>query len=399
MKILIETNIMIDIFNKNSKFLILQKALLSVKYLNQKMLLCDELQRLNNGFRKVQRVFPSEVFIYEEFIDFSLNFYLDRLTIASLATNIKEIYKDVNIREFRKDILEFWNELKENKTVLKEGRNFIKMFDEVHEYALKHNRDLFIKDLTSLKELYRGANGNYYGDYERMIPKDKYAKDNRWNPDGKAFLYLGLNEENSNNDDINVGIQTCFEEIRAPKGGEVTICRFRAKNKACKLLDLTIDKEIVNYQENSLYEYIEESIDSLLGNNKFKKKAIDLAGNGGTKRMRKLIEKNVKNKVNKDKVVVTKYVSTMFLFNINEAIFLPVEKEKDPKLEAYIPFRFFAEYLMEKGYGGIIHKSTRMDMKGKKGKNVVLFNKEDASVCANSMQLYKREDNKDVRIK
>lgn len=58
------------------------------------------------------------------------------------------------------------------------------------------------------------------------------------------------------------------------------------------------------------------------------------------------------------------------------------------ELKAYIPFHYLADYLISKGYSGILYKSTRMNKIGLRGKNLVLFNKEDVTYIPGSMNVY-----------
>jgi len=74
--------------------------------------------------------------------------------------------------------------------------------------------------------------------------------------------------------------------------------------------------------------------------------------------------------------------------HIDEAVFLPVEKEDDPEQKAYISFHYFAKFLQSKGYAGVIYRSTRMDKIGHQGKNVVLFNPSDVEPVIGSMKVY-----------
>ena len=74
--------------------------------------------------------------------------------------------------------------------------------------------------------------------------------------------------------------------------------------------------------------------------------------------------------------------------NICDSIFYAVDKEDDPKLEAYIPFRAFSRYLMAKGFGGVAYRSTRMALIGLQGKWVTLFNVEDATYIDGEMEVY-----------
>ena len=84
----------------------------------------------------------------------------------------------------------------------------------------------------------------------------------------------------------------------------------------------------------------------------------------------------------------------MLIQNIVEAIFLPVDEDKD----SYIPFHFFAEYLINKGYLGVIHESTRMKKCGKNGKNVILFNPSDAEPIEGTMKLFTKINDKIIEI-
>lgn len=396
MKLFLETNIMVGIFKGELKFSILQETIKSIKDREKRETIFGTLKKINDVFKMITELLPEGVVLDEEFIDFSLELYLDRLTLVAFEFNIKECYKKCYINRLRNDILDYWNQLKKDKSAEINGRDFIKMFDEIHEYALKNNGTLFIKQLSSLKNLYRGVRGNFYNNYNRMIPDDKYAKNNRWNPDGKAFLYLGLGEEHSC-ESINRGIRTCFEELRLKEEEYATICSFEGVNNNCKLLDLSIDEDVNNYEEIQMNNYIQGDIDKLLNDEVFVGRCKEPATRGERRKLKRMIKKACTN--NKDNKVVTRYIATNLLWNINEAIFLPIDEEKDPNLEAYIPFRLFAEYLIEKGYGGIIHKSTRMDLIDDKGKDVVLFNKDDAKVCNGSMKLFQRKKEGDIRLK
>lgn len=71
-----------------------------------------------------------------------------------------------------------------------------------------------------------------------------------------------------------------------------------------------------------------------------------------------------------------------------EDIFYAVNKEDDPALEAYVPFRILSKYLINKGFGGVAYKSTRMELAGLKGKCLTLFNPEDAIYVQGEMEVY-----------
>lgn len=70
-------------------------------------------------------------------------------------------------------------------------------------------------------------------------------------------------------------------------------------------------------------------------------------------------------------------ISKILAGNICDSIFYAVDKEDDLALEAYIPFRVFSKYLINKGFGGVTYRSTRMGLAGLQGKCLTLFNPED----------------------
>ena len=74
--------------------------------------------------------------------------------------------------------------------------------------------------------------------------------------------------------------------------------------------------------------------------------------------------------------------------NIYDSIFYIVDKEDDPALEAYVPFRVFSKYLINKGFGGVAYRSTRMALAGLQGKCLTLFNPEDAIYVQGEMEVY-----------
>lgn len=68
------------------------------------------------------------------------------------------------------------------------------------------------------------------------MPDSQYVKDNRWNDDGVAFLYLSY--DNMNCGEIKQAKRNCLEEIRARDGEELSACRFKAVHRKTQILDL-----------------------------------------------------------------------------------------------------------------------------------------------------------------
>lgn len=392
MRLLIETNEMVKVFENDTKFIILQKTLNDIQDKSMKEQIGLLINRYNYSFGIIKNAIV-EMFSVEEFLQYSLEFYLNTISINFFHLNIKERYKKKYIQVFRSDILSFWQELKNNNEASTKDRTFIKMFDEIHDYALKNNNDLFSKNLSSLKGLVRGVKESCLENYDRMIPKDEFVRfKNRWNPEGKAFLYLGYAESESSSK-IKNSIETCCEELRMKNGEVVTICRFKTAKKNGKLLDFSIDESLVDIQEEIINQSMNSDLEKILNDEKLLEKGKMLKELGENRKLKRLIKSKIHN--GRDRKKIERYISTMFIHNIVEAIFLPVEEDTD----SYLPFHLFANYLIEKGYCGVIHKSTRMDLLKKKGKNVILFNPLDAEPIEGTMKLFTKKDNKIIEVK
>lgn len=390
MRLLIETNEMVKVFENDTKFIILQKTLNDIQDKSMKEQIGLLINRYNYSFGIIKNAIV-EMFSVEEFLQYSLEFYLNMISINFFHLNIKERYKKKYIQVFRSDILSFWQELKNNNEASTKDRTFIKMFDEIHDYTLKFNKDLFSKNIGSLKGLVRGASGNHLNDYEWMIPKDEFAGFNRWNPKGKAFLYLGYAESESSSK-IKNSIVTCCEELRMKNGEVVTTCRFKTSKTNGMLLDFSIDESLVNTQEKIINESINSELEKIVSDENLIEKVKTLKQSGENRKIKRLIKSKINNRTDRKKI--ERYISVMLIQNIVEAIFLPVDEDKD----SYIPFHFFAEYLINKGYLGVIHESTRMKKCGKNGKNVILFNPLDAEPMEGTMKLFTKINDKIIEI-
>lgn len=410
MKYELELNKMIKIFGDYYKFIILKQALSEIKNNLVKKYLLKLMEAYNNAIEIIIKYMPNEEgkeqWIQDYFFEFYMNMLQNKLIEFQMLLEIKkglkgynidifELYKKKYIKKLKQDILEYWNEQKIDNNLIGD-RDFIKMFDEIHDYALIKYKDIFMRRLKQIKYLYRAARGNHFDNYERMIPKSEYCKNNRWNPDGVEFLYLGCDYKRSNQNFINSPKKTCCEEIRLKKGEDVTLCRFKWTNANSKLLNLYIDEEFVEKEKENLDFLCNKEIVKFKNDNKAISVFSKLSNQGKVDDAKEYIK--LKTKSNVDKKYVERYVSTLLISDIVDAIFKPVDESEDPQLESYIPFRLFATYLIDKGYDGIIYRSTRMDMIGQEGKNVVLFNKNDATYLENSMDVYHYGDEGYIKV-
>lgn len=247
--------------------------------------------------------------------------------------------------------------------------------------------------------------------YELMIAPAEHVKENRWNPDGVAFMYLACGKREDKFDEIiNLPQKTCFEEIRLENGSEVIICEFKPIIKNAKLINLYYEDENPSEIARNFYELPKEikerGINSLLNDDKFILKMNEMVKKSKNKsdfedKSKEEILYAIRNLGINDQIfkVANERLGRLFLTIIDKTIFEPVDKMDDPELKAYIPFRFFSNYLIEKGYDGIIYRSTRMNKIGLSGKNVVLFDNSYATYQLGSMKKFLRKDGRYIELK
>jgi len=146
--------------------------------------------------------------------------------------------------------------------------------------------------------------------------------------------------------------------------------------------------EIDGKSEEFINTIIEVKVNEILTNKKYQEEIRTSLKK--EEAIKKIIEKEMKDKqirsiIRKETEI---YLANLIMKSIDEAVFLPVDINEDPELKAYIPFHYLADYLISKGYSGILYKSTRMNKIGLRGKNLVLFNKEDVTYIPGSMNVY-----------
>lgn len=136
-------------------------------------------------------------------------------------------------------VKELWTAMPEDKPVLGAKKGFKHPFEDFHDLVVMKYPTLFVKQLRDVGSMYRCRSWSVSDDYELMIPNEHYVKDNRWNPDGVAYLYLACGDADESYDGIvNMVQKTCFEEIRLKDGSEVAICQFKAIKEDAKIINL-----------------------------------------------------------------------------------------------------------------------------------------------------------------
>lgn len=168
--------------------------------------------------------------------------------------------------------------------------------------------------------------------------------------------------------------KTCFEEVRAKEGEMLSVCKFKVLHRRVKILDLSFDGIDFDEQLMELERFkddYEERIKLLINDNSKVKNKLEMYAKNedmdGFKKELNRIEKKIgiDRKMNSQ---IQLQISKILVGNICDSIFYAVDKEDDPALEAYVPFRVFSKYLINKGFGGVAYRSTRMALAGLQGK-------------------------------
>lgn len=397
-QLVFELNRMLELYKNNYKFRILRKAVESLENDRNSSLYFKLLNALNKVY---------SVFLYDICKDFQpmekenvvneiFQQYLNYLQKYSVVLgNINTQFKMEYRADFKKQLRDHWN-----KTLFGYDANeksFLQVFDEMHSGSIAKYPKLFTIRLGKLKNLYRTQSGKHFGNYKRMIPDPQFTKNNRWNPAGVAFQYLAYGEQVVPFDNIiNMLEKTCFAEFGLTSGSDATVCRFKPVKKDALLInfcfqDVTFDD--LEFENQKVINKIgQQKINRIISKRKYTADLMALGGNDDKlkERIMEIIQHEVSMPQVKLRIVeeTEKYIGKLMMKSIDEAVFLPVDKQNDPDLKAYIPFHCLAKYLQGKGYSGVIYRSTKMDLLGLQGKNVVLFNPSNVEPVIGSMKVY-----------
>lgn len=254
---------------------------------------------------------------------------------------LKETWKDLENALKNGDVL--YNDI---ESLLE--YTFLKQFDNMFGYMYEDNT----VQIKNIKQIYRGVNC-WTNDFGRFIPNEQYSGLNRFNPPGEVYIYLGVStDETTNVSDIEKG---CIREMRLEEGHKVSFCQFIPYNSTVsekRVVDLTIGDDL---SYNDLLKQVGECL--------FWKQ---LSDEFNEEHEKMCMEYKVGYTYSLSKVLMKIYNKM-----ISEQIFLPVDGLD--REDEYRPFHAFASYFMEKGYAGILYKSTVSPG----NKNLVLFNVED----------------------
>lgn len=228
------------------------------------------------------------------------------------------------------------------------------------------------------------VNDKYPINKDIFIPWDSKTN-NRWNPPGRAFLYLSYSDkEQQYSDELTLNEYICLEEYRAEEGNKYYFCDFKPTKEGV-IFDLSYNdismreiKNIMNVYKNSLESVM---INEILSD----PNAVEKYKNNKKKLKRRV--KKLQLKYPMDNGVVQESIAKQYLKMICNCIYKKVDETDEDKRElAYKSFHALALYLEEKGVTGIIYPCTRT--KKVVGKNLVLFDKYDAEPIEESIREY-----------
>lgn len=205
---------------------------------------------------------------------------------------------------------------------------------------------LLLIDVTVVKKLYRAAK-EVNCDYDRFIPKQEFASNNRMNGKDKLYYYFGVSYKESKKE----AITTCMHEIRV-LDDTVAVCEFKlnGNGRELKIVDFTIDPKVPKTEADA----------------------------------KKYIKYHANRYGKEDGIAMAMAKMAISIFGSSTA-FEPIDKDNISDEEMYykyIPFWTITEYLQNQGYDGLLFNSTVYN----NGKNLVLFDSNNAYYVEGSIE-------------
>lgn len=365
----------------------------------EKECLITAIEALNNCIPFVTKEFNLDV--NEDANEIILLVILKWLDLNTRIIGSDSFYEKFNIiywENIEKNILKIWREYPND------DKRFIDFFSQILDFTIDNLPNVCIKQLRDFKNIYRACTHHQEDCYNYIIPVPEYAKDNRWNDDGIANLYLSYDNEDKKYKNIKMAQRTCFSELKLQNEADVVICEFKALRRKAKILDLS-------YQQKDSDTFLLDCEKEVNGRDlvelisKTEPDLFEKLCRIVIKKDKKQFDKDIKKYRRKtgleniQRYEIEETLIRLALNNICNAIFCSVDKEEDPQLELYVPFRKFSKYLIAKGFDGIAYKSTRMELKGLEGTCLIIFNTDYATYKIGTAELYHIENDKYTLIK
>lgn len=262
-------------------------------------------------------------------------------------------------------------------------KSFLDVFDDIFTNAIGEYPDSFIKTLSDSDVLCRMVKEKEC-DENRFIPYAKSTNQNRWNPPGKAYLYMSYGDsEHFYNSDLCLEEMVCVLECRTKSGTDVSFCRFEPKVGG-KILDLSYNDVELSDSSHQFNEFVNDytyeiilkllNEEDIISKKYYNKNKVD-----------NLIKTKIEESSNTKKTI-TEITTKQILKIICNSIYTKVDGTEEEKEKKYKSFHILSQYLESKGITGIIYPCTRNSTL--KGKNIVLFKVEDAYPIPGTIKRY-----------
>lgn len=313
-------------------------------------------------------------------VDYIYHLYHHGVQIGVLDSSVFEEIIDRVIAADSKTIIE-----KQWEDILRAedgNKAFIDVFDDVFKNSIEKHEDSFIHTLKDTDIMNRMVKETHCNE-SRFIPWTNKVQ-NRWNPPGKTFLYLsyGVNEIKFN-EELSLGEYICLLECRTDPNTDVCFCRFKPEKEG-RILDLSYNDITLSQLRGEMEQHVQSkaqsTIDILLNDSEIVRRMDD----------QDYVQDKIKrtmdqNPISNDYIEVN--CARQILKLICGCIYKKVDESTDSgKEKAYKSFHILAEYLEKQGITGVVYPCTRSTKI--KGKNIVLFNKDDATPVMGSVRPY-----------
>ena len=293
-------------------------------------------------------------------------------------SSVNRLIDEIQTANARKIIDDQWRDVLSSSDGMK---TFMKVFDDVFTTAIEKDPEKYIYSLEKTDVLCRMVKEKNC-DEQRFIPLPNSKYQNRWNPPGKAFLYMAYGrEEHEFNRDLSLEQRVCLLECRTEADTDCSFCYFEPTVPG-KILDLSFnDSELTDYREilnQHEQKVIDDALDGMLRDEEIMSRVDD------EEYIRQEIKK--RTQCSKTKSVVVEATTKQYLKLICSCIYYKVDGTEEEKEKQYHSFHILSAYLQSKGITGIIYPCTRD--KKINGKNIVLFESDDAKPIIGSIKRY-----------
>ena len=288
----------------------------------------------------------------------------------------------VQLENSRKEIERQWQDINSSENGLK---SFKEIFDDIFTNCIEKHKDKFFHQLNESDCLCRAVDDKWPINRERFIPRVS-LNSNRWNPPGRAFLYLSFSNKNEKySANLSLNEYICLEECKATKGDVFYFCDFKPITKGM-IFDLSYNDTTLGEIKNAVNEHYNDVLSNIVNELLSDSNKIERY-----KRDKKFLSSEIhklQHKYEIDRSIIEESYAKQYLKMICSCIYKKVDETDETKRkEAYKSFHALALYLEEKGVAGIIYPCTRTTKII--GKNLVLFNRYDAEPIEGSIRKYK----------